>query len=147
MTRGWALQRRGETPSRINPALNRVTDLIYGFKPTDSRDADVQQSAMAEFGKIYELRRQRLHDASAGLPASLYAVVFIGGALTIMLTYFLALERIRLHVVMRLIASAMIGLVVFMIVAMDHPFRGEVSIAPDAFEEAHDVLMRAPSQR
>ncbi len=69
MTRGWALQRRGETPSRINPALNRITDLIYGFKPTDSRDADVQQSAMAEFGKIYELRRQRLHDASAGLPA------------------------------------------------------------------------------
>jgi Protein of unknown function (DUF4239) len=142
MTSGWERQRRGEIAIKVNPYLDRITSVLYRFQPANVDEAAIQQATMSEFEKLYELRRRRLHDASAGLPASLYAVVLIGGVLTIGLTYLLALERMRLHVVMTGIASAMIGLVVFMIVVMDHPFRGEVSIGPEDFEQAYSVLMR-----
>ena len=146
MTHSWELQRRGATPTKPNPYLNEITNLIFGFKPKDARETNVQQSAETEYERIYELRRQRLYDVSAGLPPPLYAVVFIGGVLTIILTYFLVLERSRLHALLTLVASAMIGLVVFMIVVMDHPFRGDVSIGPEAFVQAHDVLMGGGSE-
>jgi hypothetical protein len=141
MTNGWNLQRDGVTPTKSNPLLDKVTTIIFTFKPRDADESNIQASAMGEYTKIYELRRERLHDASASLPDSLYAVVLIGGLLTIVLTYFLVLERFPLHIVMTLICSAMIGMVVFLIVVMDRPFRGEVSIGPDAFEQAYTVLM------
>ena len=97
---------------------------------------------------MYKLRRLRLYDAGApGVLPPIYAVIFIGGALILVLTYFLGLERFQFHVVMTAIVSAMMGLAVFMIVAMDHPFRGGVGISPDAFEQAYAVLMQGNANK
>ena len=37
-----------------------------------------------------------------------------------------------------------LGVVIFMIAALDHPFRGEVSIEPDAIQQVYETLMNAP---
>ena len=89
---------------------------------------------------MVELRRLRLHDKDAGLPVPLWAVVILGGILTVFLTYFLALERFKVHIVMTIVSGILVSLLIFMIVALDHPFRGEVSIGPDAFQLVYDQL-------
>jgi hypothetical protein len=38
--------------------------------------------------------------------------------------------------------SFFVGVVIFMIAAMDNPFRGEVSVGPDAFELIYTSLMK-----
>jgi hypothetical protein len=43
---------------------------------------------------------------------------------------------------MVLLASSLIGLLIFLTAAMDNPFRGEVSIGPDAFVVVYDQLMK-----
>jgi hypothetical protein len=37
--------------------------------------------------------------------------------------------------------ASLLGLLVFLIVAMDHPFRGTFSVGPDAFVIVRDQLM------
>jgi hypothetical protein len=141
MTTDWELQRAGLPPRAETPFLDKMTRTIFDFKPHDAHEVDVQQAAMAEFAKLEELRRQRFHDADARLPGALYAVVLIGGVLTIALTYFLVLDRFPLHIVMTCICSAMIGMVVFLIIVMDRPFHGDVSIGSDDFRQAYTTLM------
>ena len=80
-----------------------------------------------------ELRRERLFSVSTGMPEVVWWVLLLGAALNILLTYLFAVERLGVHLLLTLALTAFIALLVFLIAAMDHPFRGEFSVGPDAF--------------
>jgi hypothetical protein len=71
----------------------------------------------------------------------------VGGVVTIVLTYFLSLERFQLHVVMTGFCAIMVALMIFMVFVVDHPFRGEVSIGPDAFELVYGQVMAPDAKK
>jgi hypothetical protein len=50
--------------------------------------------------------------------------------------------RFDIHLVIGGVLSFFVGVVIFLIAAMDHPFRGEVSVGPDAFELIYTSLMK-----
>ena len=50
--------------------------------------------------------------------------------------------EIRVHLIFGGALSLFLGLVIFLIAAMDNPFRGEVSIGPEAFQTVYDTLMK-----
>lgn len=136
----WEEQRHGIKANRPD-LLNAIRTTILQFKPTSSGESNLQSAVEAEFAKMYELRRHRRHDVDAGVPGALYAVVLIGGLATVALTWLLPVSRVRMHIVMNAIVSAMIGMIVFTIILVDHPFRGAISIGPEAFEDAFNFLM------
>jgi hypothetical protein len=137
---GWPLLQHGVVPPKPAALLNTFQATFYSFDPKTERDRIIYSSAVDEFDRMIELRRLRLHDKDAGLPAPLWAVVILGGILTVFLTYFLALERFKVHIVMTIVSGILVSLLIFMIAALDHPFRGEVSIGPDAFQLVYDQL-------
>jgi hypothetical protein len=137
---GWPSLQRGVVPPKAAAVLNTFQSTFYSFDPKTERDRIIYASAVAEFDRMIELRRLRLHDKDAGLPGPLWAVVILGGILTVFLTYFLALERFKLHLVMTIVSGILVSLLIFMIAALDHPFRGEVSIGADAFQLVYDQL-------
>lgn len=137
---GWPLLQHGVVPPRSAILLNKFQETFYSFEPETERDRIIHAAAIDEFERMIELRRLRLHDKDAGLPQALWAVVVLGGVLTIVLTYFLALERFRVHLAMTIASGILVSLLIFMIAAVDHPFRGGVSIGPDAFQLVYDQL-------
>jgi hypothetical protein len=144
---GWPLVQHGVVPAKPAALLNTFQATFYSFDPKTERDRIIYSSAVNEFDRMVELRRLRLHDKDAGLPAPLWAVVIFGGILTVFLTYFLALERFKVHIVMTIVSGILVSLLMFMIAALDHPFRGEVSIGPDAFQLVYDQLESQPLTR
>ena len=40
-----------------------------------------------------------------------------------------------------------LGMVIFLIAVLDNPFRGRVSVGPDAFQEIYDTLMQPEGER
>ena len=81
-----------------------------------------------------------------GLPAALWSVVLIGAILNIGLTYLFWVENFRLHAFLVTILAVFIGLLVFLTAAMDNPFRGQFSVAPDAFQTVLDNVMNRGSR-
>jgi Protein of unknown function (DUF4239) len=137
---GWPRLQHGVISPESATLLNRFQATLYSFNPKNEREQIIHAAAIDEFERMVELRRLRLHDKDAGLPEALWAVVIIGGILTIFLTYFLALERFRVHLVMTTVSGILVSLLIFMIAAVDHPFRGGVSIGPSAFQLVTDQL-------
>ena len=45
----------------------------------------------------------------------------------------------------RVLVRALLGLLIFLLAAMDQPFRGEISVGPEAFEMVYDQLMKPES--
>jgi hypothetical protein len=68
-------------------------------------------------------------------------VVGIGAVIALLLVAMLDME-IHVHLILGAALSAFLGLVIFLIAAMDNPFRGEVSVTPAPFRQVYETLMQ-----
>jgi hypothetical protein len=75
-----------------------------------------------------------------GIPEVLWFVVAAGGIIFVLLVAMLDME-VHVHLILSTTVAAFLGMVIFLIAAMDNPFRGEVSVGPEAFEEIYGALM------
>ena len=75
---------------------------------------------------MVDLRRQRIDRVDDGLPIVLWVVVGIGGLLTIWMSYFFFIEDTRFHILLLSMLTIFISLMVYLIAALDRPFRGNV---------------------
>ena len=68
-------------------------------------------------------------------------MVVVGAVLNIVLIWLLDME-VHVHVLLSGVLSVFLGVVIFLIAAMDNPFRGDVSVGPDSFQLVYDSLMK-----
>jgi hypothetical protein len=76
----------------------------------------------------------RLVAAEEGVPAVLWSVLIFAGVAAIGFTYLFGLENTWAHRLMVVTLAAVIGLVLFTIGAMEHPFSGGARIGTEAFD-------------
>ena len=69
-------------------------------------------------------------------------VVAFGALLNIMLIWMQDMER-HVHLILGGVLASILGGVIFLIAALDNPFRGEVSVGPDSIELAYQTGMKA----
>ena len=89
--------------------------------------------------------------ASCGSPASsltipgvFWYVVLIGALINIVLIWMLDM-RFFTHLILGGLISFFLGVMIFLLIAMDQPLRGAVAIPPTAYELVYRVLM-APDE-
>ena len=76
----------------------------------------------------------------------MWYVVWIGVAINMVLIWLLDV-RILPHLVLGAISTLFLATLIALIAAMDHPFIGEVSISPKAYEVVYQDLMLATDKR
>jgi Protein of unknown function (DUF4239) len=137
----WPEQRKGNIPAGGNERVTAFFDDFIAFKPNQKSEEIIHAEAFRQFNNFVELRRERLANVTTGIPAVLWWVVAIGALLNIALVWLLDME-IHVHLILGGILSLFLGIVIFLIAAMDNPFRGDVSVGPDAFQLVYDSLMK-----
>ena len=138
----WPLQRHGNVPTGGTQILNTFQARLTSIEPQTEREKILLSHAFGQFNGFIELRRLRLESVTGGMPDTLWAVVFAGGAVTMMLTWFFSIQKLKTHVLLVAIMAVLVGLLIFMAAAMDYPFRGEFGIGPDDYEAVRDQLMK-----
>ena len=141
----WPLQRRGIVPQNAAAAITTIQTHLASFEPATEGQKTLHAEAYREFSRIVELRRARLKSVTTGLPASLWVVLLLGAFLNIAVIWFFHMRSQSMHFWMTVIFSALLGLLIFLLAAMDQPFRGEISVGPEAFEMVYDQLMKPES--
>jgi hypothetical protein len=142
----WPAHRRGLIPEGGTTRVSAFQRKLMTFEPATKGQEILHEATVQQFNRFVEIRRQRLHDVTTGLPPALWYVVAVGAVLGIVLTWLFSINRLSLHLSVAGLLSLLTGLVVFLIAAMDHPFRGEVSVSPEAFEIVQKSLM-APLEK
>ena len=84
---------------------------------------------------LADARRERLLATEEGLPGILWVVLIIGGVFVVGFTYLFGMENNLTHILMVATLALIISLVLFTVAALNYPFRGDVHIAPEAFEQ------------
>ena len=143
---GWPAHRRGIIPEGGTDRVSAFQRKLMSFEPATKGQEILHAATLHRFNSFAEIRSQRLHHVSTGLPAALWYVVAVGAVLDIVLTWLFSIDRLGLHLAVAGILSLLTGLVIFLIAAMDHPFRGGVSVSPEAFEIVQRRLL-APREK
>jgi hypothetical protein len=137
----WPAHRKGLAPEG---GTSRFTDFhrrLASFEPTTRGQEIIHAETLRQFNELIALRRMRVYNVTTGIPASMWYVVFIGAFINIFLVWCFDINQ-AVHLVLGGLLSFFIGSVICLIAAMDNPFRGDVSVSPDAFSIVYESLMR-----
>ncbi len=135
----WPAQTRGNIPTGGTELIMGLFTTLSLFEPENKTEELLYGEALRQFNNLIEFRRVRLAAVSTGIPAVLWWVVAIGAMLTISIIWMLNME-IHVHVLLGGALSIFLGLMIFLIAAMDNPFRGEVSVGPDPIRLAYKTM-------
>jgi hypothetical protein len=129
----------GDTASRDLELLHR--DMLQ-FDPGSLREQLVHRQQLNDMSRLLDQRRNRIFAAGSGLNPVTWSVILSGSVLIMAFAYFMGTGSFRAHLAMTAILGASIGLVIFLIVAMDYPFLGDIGIKPKALEEVLQGIHR-----
>jgi Protein of unknown function (DUF4239) len=138
----WPEQRRGIVPTEAGHILEIYLGKLHGFEPQTMREQNVQSEALSLANELVQIRRTRLLSVDGGIPEILWWVVLAGAAINILLVWMLDMAR-HSHIILSAMVGGFLGLVIFLVAAMDYPFRGAVSVGPDSFEFVYETVMKA----
>jgi hypothetical protein len=138
----WPLQRRGQVPTRGVEHMNRFQALLDDFEPATERQKLVHGETLATYDRMTQARRLRVDAVNTGLPGVMWAVIVLGAFIGVSSTFFFRVPDARLHAIQVLLLASFIGLVIFMILALDRPFRGDLGLGSEPYRLIYDQLMR-----
>jgi Protein of unknown function (DUF4239) len=138
----WPLLEQGRTPvmtlERETPAgwtiIDDIRQTIQNFEPRTKGEEQLYAEGLDQVDTLSDARRMRLVAAEEGVPGVLWSVLIFGGIVAVGFTYLFGLESTWAHRLMVIILAAVIGLVLFTVGAMEHPFSGGARIDTGAFE-------------
>ncbi len=130
----WPKQQKGQRPSGGTKMFTEIQKLMLAYEPQTQGQIITQQEMVKAFGRANEMRRLRALSAASGLPGMIWWVMISGAAASIVLTWLFYVENSRRHMFLTGLYSGLIGLLMFLIAAMDNPYRGEFSVSSEAFQ-------------
>jgi hypothetical protein len=136
----WPLQRKGIVPQGGIPRISAVQKRLVEYEPVTENIKALYQQTLTVFDQMIMFRRNRLQNVTSGLPVTLWAVVVFGALLNLFIPWFLIYDRPVIHYLMSLLMATTIGLLLFLMAAMDNPFRGEFSVSVAPFELLYELM-------
>ena len=138
----WPLQQRGQTPSGGVEHMNRFQRILTKFEPATEGQKIVHGETLHAYNEMIQARRLRLDAVHTGLPAVMWGVIVLGALISLSACFFFKVEDVRLQGIQVLLLAVFIGLVIFMIFALDRPFRGDLGLRSDPYQLVYDQLMK-----
>jgi hypothetical protein len=138
----WPLMEQGQAPlmtqvEQTPTGWTLIDDIRASLQEVETRnpaDEQLYAEGLDQVQRLGDARRMRLVAAEEGIPGVLWAVLIFGGIAAVSFTYLFGLEHTWAHRLMVLTLAAVIGLVLFTIGAMEHPFSGGARIGTEAFD-------------
>jgi len=134
ITKSWPAQRNGHIDDADAVKLSMLQQTIFSFEPSNLGQQVIQAEIFRQFNNVVEIRRQRLEAVGQGIPGVLWVVVLAGGVICIAFSFGFQIDEFRLHATMTLGLAITIALLIFLIGALDQPYRGEVSVSPAPYQ-------------
>jgi hypothetical protein len=138
---GWPLQRKGIVPAGGTERITSLFEVLAAFEPAKKSEEIFHAEALRQFNYLVEIRRARLANVTIGLPSVLWWVVAFGALMNIVLIWMQDME-IHVHLILGGILASILGVVIFLIAALDNPFRGSVSVGPDSIALVYETIMK-----
>lgn len=129
----WPRQQAGRIPYQAWKPLQELNGAIATLQPQNAGEAVIQAELLKTWNELYLTRSSRLSAVEGHFRTYYGGSFFCGAAITAAYTFFFGFESFGMHLAMTATVAISVALVIVLIIAVDWPVRGEVSITPDPF--------------
>jgi hypothetical protein len=129
----WPAHRQGEV---LNGGFNRTAAMrqeLAGFEPLTRGEDIIHAEVVGAFQDFSRSRQQRLTGVTTEIPDVLWYAVLVGAAINILLLVMLKMRQLQ-HFVLGTLTAFFLGVILFVIVTLDRPLRGESGLDPGPFD-------------
>ena len=138
----WPLLQHGKMPVNGIVFMNQFQATLISFEPATEGQKILHAEALHAYNNLIQARRLRLDAGDIGLPGVMWSVILAGAIIGLVSTFFFRVEDARLHGILVTLLAGFMGLVIFMILALDRPYRGDMGVGPQSYQLIYDQLMK-----
>lgn len=138
----WRKQEENEGGGTSDSARSALTEMyrVIGRQDPNAASSAINGEFLGQLTVLASERNTRVLDAEPRIPALLWFGLIFGGVLLVGLTGFMRLDSTRGHIVLSGAVALLLGLLLFIIYCLDHPFGTEIGITPAPFEHSLGVF-------
>jgi hypothetical protein len=138
----WPAQMQGRVPREGLEWMDRLQGQLFAFEPTTESQKLLHSETLGAYNRLIEARRQRLDAVNTALPEVMWFVLFPGAMGCLLLSLFFRVEDARFQGILVAGLAGFVAMVLFVIIALDRPFRGAMAIPADSYQLVYDQLMK-----
>jgi len=138
----WPMQRAGKVPGGGVERMNRFQTTLMAFEPRTESEKLLAAETLRAYNLDIEARRLRLDAVDTHLPGVMWLLIVLGAIISLTSSYFFPVEDARVHRAQVGLLSVFIGMVIFMVLALDRPFRGDLGLPATPYQLIYDQLMK-----
>jgi hypothetical protein len=137
----WPIQKNGQVPRGGIALMDEFQGSLYAFEPASQSQMALHMETLRAYNQLIEYRNLRIDAVNSGLSLTMWAVIWLGAAISIGVAYFYQIEDVKLHAALVVLMAGFLALVLFMITINDKPFYGYASIPSTPYQIIlHNVI-------
>lgn len=137
----WALQQRGRIPWEGVKDMDQLQSTIMSFEPATETQKALVFETLGSFSRMMEIRRMRMDSVSRRLPGIIWLAIVLGAFISLVSAFYFPVRDPRIHRVQVGLLASFIGLVIFITLALDRPFDGDLGLKAHPYEIIYEQLM------
>jgi hypothetical protein len=131
--------RAGKGTESARDALNDMYRVLGGEK-SDVSASPISQNFLNQLTTFASQRNQRILDAKPRIPGLLWTGLLFGGVVLLGLGGFMRLGSVRAHFGLLSAVAVLLGLLLFIVFWLDHPFGNQLGVTSAPFEQSLTVF-------
>lgn len=123
-------------PSRKTPeSFDRVFYKIEHLNPKNPFQIQLVAEMFNHLNQLATYRGLRESSLEKEIPSPLWWPMLLGAFITLFCAMLLDIENARLHITLNAMLGVFIGMLFFIILLLDHPYSGSLSIKPQSYKQ------------
>jgi hypothetical protein len=128
----WDAHRQGRILDGGDNRADAIRQRLSAFEPVTNGQMALHTAMIGSFQDFSQARQQRLAGVITEIPNVLWYAVLVGALVNVILFVMLKM-RFAQHLLLGTITSFFLGVILFVIVSLDDPMRGEQGLEPRPF--------------
>ena len=138
----WPASQQNRTSEITAQTVDSIVRAVFIYEPRSTHAQLLYEQVLDDVQELLNARRERLYLGSASVGPVIWLVVIIGAIITLGFTWFFYIPSRRAHIITSGVAAALVGMMMFLILGLDHPVWGSLSVDPGAFITVKANLVR-----
>ncbi len=135
----WERQDDGGTTDTARSAITDMYRVLSAQAP-DTASSPINGEFLNQLTVLASQRNARVLDAEPRIPWLLWTGLIFGGVVLVGLMGFLRLESRRGHALLSSAVAVLLGLLLFIVFCLDHPFGTQLGVTSEPFKQSLQVF-------
>jgi hypothetical protein len=131
--------RRGEKIEEQSEQLTTLWSSYLNVQPESRNEISFFDDDIARLNDLSASRKIRVETGEAAIPGELWVLLLGGGAIVMAFTFLFSTRDLMVHAIAVGLTGALLGFIMYLIFALEHPYVGALSVRPDAYVNVLDI--------